>query len=150
MTTPAPSPPDRRHLRRAALALGALALGLTSLGLLAGGALDAGRVTTSLSAPAAVRSAEADDAYYACLDHEARSLVRPGQHVSLAGSNLDGWVTLGKVVGGWTDVTIEPVPGLIRLNLVTAAHGACQGQSVVALSPGRPLRTGVPPGGRSP
>ena len=89
-------------------------------------------VDTQLSART-VHDAALDDAFYACLDTQAHSLVRPGQSVTLGVDNLADVVTMIKGFGSWVTVA-DPAS---RADVVlthhdgTAGPGTCMGTTVV-------------------
>jgi hypothetical protein len=89
--------------------------------------------------------ASVDDAFYACIDTQARSLVRPGQTVALGGDNLADVVTMIKGFGSWITVA-DPASGAdvtLTLHDGAAAPGTCLGTRVVGTSRGPGGRTTV-------
>ena len=71
---------------------------------LGGQAVRGARTVDVQLAPHAVHDAAVDDAFYACIDTQAHSLVRPGQTVTLGGTNLADVVTMIKGFGSWVTV----------------------------------------------
>lgn len=94
-------------------------------------------VGVQLSAPA-VRDATVDDAFYRCLDVQARSLVRPGQSVALRTDNLADVVTMIKGFGSWVTVADPASRADVVLTLRDgpAGPGTCLGTRVVGTSTG--------------
>jgi hypothetical protein len=82
-------------------------------------------------------NAALDDAFYHCIDVQARSLVSPGQPVDLV-DNLGDLVTLLKGVGSWVTVADPPSSAVAQLSLRDGVpgNGACLGTVVVARFPG--------------
>jgi hypothetical protein len=89
--------------------------------------------------PKAVRDAALDNAFYRCLDVQARSLVSPGEPVALAPSNLADFITLLKGVGSWVTIADPPSTAVARLSLRdhVDGSGACLGTQVTARYPRR-------------
>ena len=84
----------------------------------------------------AEHDAQLDDAFYACIDTQARSLVSPGQSVTLGPTNLSDLVTLLKAVGSWVTVADPPSSASAVLSRRPVhGHGACLGTVVVATYP---------------
>ena len=79
-----------------------------------------------------------DDAFYACIDTQAHSLVRPGQTVTLGGTNLADVVTMIKGFGSWVTVADPASTAAITLTLHDgpAGPGTCLGTTVVGTSTG--------------
>lgn len=89
-----------------------------------------------------VRAADLDDAFYRCIDVQARSLVSPDQPVDLDATNLADLVTLLKGVGSWVTVADPPSSASATLSLQSrSGPGACLGTVVVATY--SPARDGV-------
>jgi hypothetical protein len=83
-----------------------------------------------------IHNAKLDDAFYRCIDIQARSLVSPGEPIVVTGS-LGDIVTLIKGVGSWVTIANPFSTAVARLSLrdnVTGA-GACLGTVVVATYP---------------
>jgi hypothetical protein len=96
-------------------------------------------VDTQLSAHA-VHDASVDNAFYACLDTQAHSLVHPGQTVTLGDDDLGDVVTMIKGFGSWVTVA-DPASRadvVLTLHNGTAGPGTCLGTTVVGTfrSPG--------------
>lgn len=97
-----------------------------------------GNRTVGIQRTAAVeRNATLDNAFYHCLDVQARSLVSPGQPVELV-NDLADMVTLLKVVGSWVTVADPASSAVAQLSLRdnVKGKGACLGTVVVARFPG--------------
>jgi hypothetical protein len=93
-----------------------------------------GNRTVGLQRTAVVeRDAALDNAFYHCLDVQARSLVRPGEPVELS-NDLADLVTLIKAVGSWVTVADPPSSAVAQLSLRNGltGKGACLGTVVVA------------------
>ena len=103
---------------------------------LVGQAVRSNAVVSRQAAPATVRDAARDDAFYRCIDVQARSLVRPGQTVALSTSNLADVVTLIKAVGSWATVADPASSAQVVLTLQSgrAGPGSCSGTVVVGTS----------------
>jgi len=112
---------------------------------LAGQAVRGNRTVDAQLSARAVHDASVDDAFYACLDTQAHSLVRPGQSVALGGDNLADVVTMIKGFGSWITVA-DPASGadvVLTLHDGAAAPGTCLGTRVVGTSRGPGGRTTV-------
>jgi hypothetical protein len=85
-----------------------------------------------------VHDAALDNAFYRCLDVQARSLVSPGQPVLIDPSNLADFITLLKGVGSWVRVADPPSSAVALLSLRDHVQGggACLGTQVIARFPG--------------
>jgi hypothetical protein len=83
------------------------------------------------------RDAALDDAFYHCLDVQARSLIRPGEPVELR-DDLADLVTLIKAVGSWVTIADPASSAVAQLSLRddVTGKGACLGTVVVARFPG--------------
>jgi hypothetical protein len=79
-----------------------------------------------------------DDAFYRCLDIQARSLVSPGEPVYFGPDNLSDWVTLTKGIGSWVTIASSPASAKADLSLRDDVTGrpACLGTVVVARTVG--------------
>ena len=121
---------------------GALVLAVALIALV-GQAVRGNRVVDSQLGAHAMHDASIDDAFYACIDTQARSLVKRGQTVTLGGDNLADVVTMIKGFGAWVPVA-DPAS---RADVTLALHdgpggpGTCLGTRVVGTYRG--------PGGRS-
>ena len=82
----------------------------------------------------AVHDAALDDAFYACLDTQAHSLVRPDQTVTLGGGNLADVVTMIKGFGSWVTVADRASRAEVVLTLHDGSPGpgTCLGATVIA------------------
>lgn len=88
--------------------------------------------------PTTKHDAALDDAFYRCLDIQARSLVSPGEPVYFGADSLADWVTLTKGVGSWVTIASSPESAKADLSLRDDVTGrpACLGTVVVAKSAG--------------
>jgi len=95
-----------------------------------------------------VHDAALDDAFYHCIEVQARSLVSPGQPVLLT-DDLSDLITLLKGVGSWVTIANPPSTAVARLMLRDnlTGGGACLGTVVVARythpGAGRAVRIGT-------
>jgi hypothetical protein len=109
------------------------AVAAVALVALAGQAVRGNRTVDAQLATGPVHNATVDDAFYACIDTQAHSLVRSGQTVALGGTNLADAVTMIKGFGSWVTVA-EPAS---RADVVLTLHngpgvpGTCLGTRVV-------------------
>jgi len=100
---------------------------------LGGGALHGEHAESQLTAAHFTRSAERSNAYFACLDTQAHSLLHPHDVVYLSDPTLGSWVTLTKVIGGWARETLNVRQSNVGLALVSESNGpTCEGQALVA------------------
>jgi hypothetical protein len=81
-------------------------LGVVLVGLLAVGALisTAGHATTTtnrLVSSGPTQDARYSDAVYSCLEAKGHALIGPTDRVFVAEADLNSWVVLTKVLGGW-------------------------------------------------
>jgi len=111
---------------------------VVALVALAGQAVRGDRVVQGQLAAPVVHDATVDDAFYRCLDVQARSLVRPGQTVALSTDNLADVVTMIKGFGSWVTVagTTSRADVVLTLHDGPAAPGTCLGTRVVATTVG--------------
>jgi hypothetical protein len=81
-----------------------------------------------------VREAQLDNAFYRCLDVQARSLVSPREPVWFVG-DLAGFVTLFKGVGSWVTIADQSSSAKVKLSLQHGVTGrqACLGTVVVGM-----------------
>ena len=117
-------------------------VGLVALG---GQAVRGTRTVDGQLAHRTVHDASGDDAFYACIDTQAHSLVRPGQTVTLGGTNLADVVTMIKGFGSWVTVA-DPASSadvVLTLHDGSAGPGTCLGTTVVATTHGPDGRTVV-------
>ncbi|MGH9080122.1 MAG: hypothetical protein ACRDYE_08645 [Acidimicrobiales bacterium] len=129
--------PGRRGPPRRLFSLVSLvgvALVAVAVGALTVQAVRADRTVRTQLGRAAVRDATLDDAFYRCIDVQARSLVSPGQPVLLAGASLGDDITLVKGVGSWVTIADPPSTAVARLTLRNhvGGTGTCLGTVVVA------------------
>lgn len=131
--------------------MGVIGLVVTALALAALGVQAArGSAVVGVQLQASTRhDAALDDAFYRCIDVQARNLVSPDEPVYLIGT-LGDWVTLIKGVGSWIDVapslaSAKAIVGL-RDNVTGTAgvpgHGGGRPYHPCAEGDGRPLRLG--------
>jgi hypothetical protein len=132
----------------------ALIILISSLAVLTVGAVHGARSTAALAGARQLSTARLDDAYYDCLDTQARSVARPGELVDVLTSNPSAWVTLVKVVAPWAVITTRATRAHITMTLVPRrGANTCLGSVVVARSrsgavqygSGATLRGGHPP-----
>lgn len=92
-----------------------------------------GQKVRDLRGRAAVANARLDDAYYHCVDVQARSVVSPGQPLELGAPNFGALITLLKAVGSWVTFTDHPSASTLVLSLDNVSGpGSCLGTLVVA------------------
>jgi hypothetical protein len=105
---------------------------------LVGQAVRGDRTVAAQLSARAVRDASVDDAFYRCIDVQARSLVRSGQTVALSTDNLADVVTMIKGFGSWVTVADPASRADVVLTLRDgpAGPGTCLGTRVVATSVG--------------
>ena len=122
--------------------LAGLALATAALAGLLTKAVHGGETVEALHGRTTVRQAEEDDAYYRCLDLQARSLVSPGRPVLVEGPDLGSYVTLLKAVGSWVTFAERHSPAAVALSLRSRrGPGTCRGTVVVATQTTRRGRT---------
>jgi hypothetical protein len=120
--------------RRWRAGLGGLAIGLLSLGALGSTAVHAISTEGRLVSATAVREANESNAYFACLTGEAHSLFHSGDVVFLGEPNLDRWVTVEKVVGGWAHLTLHQSQATVAVLLLHASRGpSCEGDVFLSI-----------------
>ena len=80
-----------------------------------------------------IHNALLDDAFYHCLDVQARSLISPGEPI-VFDADLGDLVTLIKGVGSWVTIADPASSAVVRLSLRNnvSGGGACLGTVVVA------------------
>ena len=120
-----------------------MAVVIVALVGLGGQAIRGNRTVTQQQDEAAAHAAFLDNAFYRCLDVQARSLVSPGQPVTLDVrpgqpikpdlAGLSVLVTMLKAVGSWITVASPPTKAVADLSLrqVASGDGACLGTVVV-------------------
>jgi hypothetical protein len=140
-------------LDRRRVALGGVAVALVALLALAITAVHAAHAVTRLTSAPQSDAARASNAYFACLEVQAHSLIVPGDVVYLLRPTLAQWVTMTKVIGGWADVTLDlgAANTAARLEHVRAP-GTCDGtdiQIIRKFGNGRVLIEQGLPAGRS-
>jgi hypothetical protein len=100
---------------------------------LVGQAVRGSRTVDAQLATPSVRDATVDNAFYACIDVQARSLVAPGQTVTLGGDNLADVISMIKGFGAWVTVA-DPASRadvVLTLHVGMAAPGTCLGTRVL-------------------
>jgi hypothetical protein len=126
----------RGRLPRAVVALIGLVVVVVSLAGLGVQAIRGNRTVSVQRAAVTIRNAALDDAFYRCIDVQARSLVAPGEPVVFSVQDLGDIVTLIKAVGSWVTIANPFSTAVARLSLrnhVTGG-GACLGTVVIATS----------------
>jgi hypothetical protein len=110
---------------------------------LAGQAVRGSRTVDAQLATRSLQNATVDDAFYACIDVQARSLVGPGQTVTLGGDNLADVISMIKGFGAWATVADPPSRADVILTLHDgkAAPATCLGTRVVGTYRGPDGRT---------
>ena len=137
--------PSRRPVRTVLVTVVSTLIVVVSLVALVGQAVRGSRTVDAQLATHAVQDATVDDAFYACIDTQAHSLVGPGQTVALGGDNLADVVTMLKGFGAWVTVA-DPASGadvVLTLHDGPGAPGTCLGTRVVATYRGPDGRTTV-------
>ncbi len=114
-----------------------MAVGATVAVVAVGGlvvkAAHGGQTVQDLRSRTPVADAELDDAYYRCLDVQARSVVAPGRPVLIEGPDFGAYVTLLKAVGSWVTIAGHPSPSDVALSIdQRGGGGSCLGSVVVA------------------
>lgn len=74
-----------------------------------------------------------DANYWKCLSTQAHSLLMPGERVRIVETNLANWVTLEKVIGGWTVPVTSGQSATVTLQ--KRDRGSCLGSVVVEYRP---------------
>lgn len=129
-------PPRRRPVRTVLVTVVSAVVAAVALVGLVGQAARGNRTVDAQLAARPMHNAAVDDAFYACLDTQAHSLVRPGQTVALGGTNLADTVTMIKGFGAWVTVADPASRADVVLTLQDGpgAPGTCLGTRVVATS----------------
>ena len=133
----------RRPVHTALVAVASALVAVVGLVALGGQALRGSRTVAVQLAHRTVHATSIDNAFYACIDTQAHSLVRPGQSVTFGLTNLADVVNMIMGFGSWVTVA-DPASSadiVLTLHDGTAAPGTCLGTTVVATSRG--------PGGRT-
>lgn len=114
-------------------AAGVVVVVAAGVGLVGQAARGAHTVNTQRQSPAE-RSASLNDAFFSCLDSQARSLVSPDQPVRLDASNLSDFIILLQGVGSWVTIADPRSDAVASLSLRNnvSGPGACLGTVVVA------------------
>ena len=125
--------PGQRPIRTALVTVVSALVAVAACVGLVGQAVRGSRSVDAQLASRAVHDAGVDNAFYACIDTQARSLVGPGQTVALDGTNLADIVTMIKGFGAWVTVADPASRAAVVLSLHdgTAAPGTCLGTRVV-------------------
>jgi hypothetical protein len=135
----------RRPARTALVTVAGALVAAVALVTLAGQAVRGNRTVDAQLAAGTVHDATLDDAFYACIDTQAHSLVHPGQTVTLSPGNLADVVTMIKGFGAWVTVA-DPASAadvVLALHDGPGAPGTCLGTTVVATYRGPDGRTTV-------
>jgi hypothetical protein len=114
--------------------VGALLVGVT-LAAIGGQAVRANRTVSIQREAPTVRDAALDNAFYRCIDIQARSLVSVDEPV-LVGGQLADRISLLKGVGEWVTIADPPSRAVSTLSLRdnVSGTGACLGTVVIATS----------------
>lgn len=126
---------------RAGRGLGALAALVAAAATLGVGAVHGARLVPAEASDAQAAAWRLDAAYYRCLAVQARSLVAPGETVSVSRADLGAWGTLAKVVAPFAVMTDRPGHVVLSLRHQPGA-GSCLGTVVVARTPGGRVEVG--------
>lgn len=117
----------------------------TALVSLVGQAVRGSRTVDAQLASRSVHEATVDNAFYNCIDLQARSLVAPGQTAAFGGDNLADVITMIKGFGAWVTVA-DPASRadvVLTLHQGDGAPGTCLGTRVVGTYRGPDGRTTV-------
>ncbi|HEY2214376.1 MAG TPA: hypothetical protein VGH31_04910, partial [Acidimicrobiales bacterium] len=87
--------------------LGGLVMLVVAVSSLSIGAVHGDRIDNDLTSAHFTTSAQRTSDYFACLDTQAHSVIRPHDVVYLSDPSLSSWVTLTKVIGGWAHETLD-------------------------------------------
>jgi hypothetical protein len=100
--------------------LGVVLVGLLAMGALASTAGHANTTTTRLEASGPTRDAQYSDAGYSCLETKGHQLIRPTDrvYVYVAQADLNSWVILTKVLGGWAHLQAHRSGATVAVLLV--------------------------------
>jgi hypothetical protein len=82
-------------------ALGVVLVGLLAVGALISTAAHATTTTNRLVSSVPTHDALYSDGVYSCLEAKGHALIRPTDRVFVAEADLNNWVVLTKVLGGW-------------------------------------------------
>lgn len=125
------TPGLRQEVLRASVAIALL--GVTLLGL-ATQAVNADRTVNIQADSATALVAAEQNAFYDCLDIQARSLISPDQPVTMGGSTLSDYITLVQTVYRWITLASPPTRAVAELYLRTGVSGpgTCRGTVVMA------------------
>jgi len=117
---------------KATIAVGIIVVAAAGVGL-GLQAVDGAHTVGDQRQPTTVRNAAIDDAYYQCLDIQARSLISPNQPVTIDAGNLGDFISLLKAIGSWATFSDSSSSAEARLSLhSTRGSGGCRGSVVVA------------------
>jgi hypothetical protein len=98
--------------------LGVVLVGLLAIGALASTAGHAVTTTNRLEASGPTRDAQYSDAVYSCLEAKGHRLIRPTDRVYVAEADLNSWVILTKVLGGWAHLQEHRADATVAVVLV--------------------------------
>jgi hypothetical protein len=99
--------------------LGVVLVGVLAVGAMVSTAAHATTTTNRLLSSQSRRDAVYSDAVYNCLAVEGHQLIRPADRVYVAEANLDSWVILTKVLGGWAHLQEHRTHATVAVVLVT-------------------------------
>ena len=135
----------RRPVRTVLVTLVSALVATIALVALVGQAVRSSRTVDAQLVTRSVRDATVDNAFFDCIDVQARSLVGPGQSVTLGGDNLADVISMIKGFGAWVTVADPPSRAdvVLTLHVGMAAPGTCLGTRVVGTYRGSDGRTTV-------
>ncbi len=114
--------------------MGGLAIALLSLGALSSTAVHAVQSQARLVSTTSTQAANVSNAYYGCLTGEAHSLVGAHDVAFLGEPNLNRWVTVEKVMGGWAHLTLHQSMATVALLLDHTSRGpSCEGDVFLSI-----------------
>ena len=135
----------RRPVRTVLVTVVSALVAAIALVALVGQAVRSSRTVDAQLVARSVHDATVDNAFYNCIDAQARSLVGPNQTVTIGGENLADVITMIKGFGAWVTVADPPSRAdvVLTLHVGTAAPGTCLGTRVVGTYRGPDGRTTV-------
>ena len=123
----------RRPVRTVLVTVTCTLVTAVALVALVGQAVRGSRAVDAQLASRSMHAAIVDNAFYACIDTQARSLVASGQTATLGGHNLADVISMIKGFGAWVPVA-DPASRadvVLTLHDGKAAPGTCLGTRVV-------------------
>ena len=112
-------------------------MGLIALLALGGTAVHANQSETRLTSTKNSVLAERSNAYFTCLQTQARSLIGVHDVVDLADPTLSEWVTVTKVLGGWANLTLRRDTATVSVLVQpSSSPGTCNGDVLVTIRRG--------------